>query len=171
MILTTEGAILELVEEFKKVFNAVPVDGKERRMIETLGAKNKGKTKDGSKDRWGIMVNGQWRNTINAQHGEVIDGLEKGDQIEVSLVERGAYKNVDSIEKVTDVNEDVKSEEQPVPKKSYKKTGESRNGSFALSYAKDFAVTIMQVTGDPSQTNAQDILAMADVFKGWLDNA
>ena len=152
-------------------------------MIKKLGAKNKGMTKDGSRPRWGILVDGQWWNTINPHHGEVIDGLKKGDEIEVTLVERGNFKNVDSIEPVVDVNEEIPEwdDGEPMPepppdeekktKWAGKKTGESKNGSFALSYAKDVVVAMITVTGKPDCISAQDILTIATVFKGWLDES
>ena len=97
---------LATIDDFNEVFNTAP-EGGGVKMIKKLGAKNKGMTKDGSRPRWGILVDGQWWNTINPHHGEVIDGLKQGDEIEVTLVERGNFKNVDSIEPVVDVNEEV----------------------------------------------------------------
>ena len=75
-------------------------------MIKTLDAKNKTTTKDG-RPKWGILVDGSWWNTINKDFGAVIDTLNKGDTIDVQLVDTGTWKNVEGIMKVEDVNDDV----------------------------------------------------------------
>ena len=149
------------VEEFVSIFNAVPY-GEESKNMETLGAKNKGKTKDGTKDKWGIMVNGSWYNTINPQHGEVIDTLEKGDQFEAVLVERNGFKNVDSITAVVDVNED-----SPEPgKKTYKKSEDNRDWSFCASYAKDVAIAMATVSQSLDPLLPANMKELYDFFKG-----
>uniref|UniRef100_A0A6M3KA22 Uncharacterized protein n=1 Tax=viral metagenome TaxID=1070528 RepID=A0A6M3KA22_9ZZZZ len=86
-------------------------------MIKTLDAKNKAKTKDG-RDKWGIMVGGSWYNTINPGLGAVIDTLNKGDTIDVQLVDTGTWKNVEGIVKVEDVNDDVTEAVNPFEKKA-----------------------------------------------------
>ena len=134
-------------------------------MIKKLGAKNKGTTKDGSKPRWGIMVDGQWWNTINPHHGEVIDTLQKGDSIEVALVERNGFKNVDSISKVIDVNGD-----SPEPKKEVKWTDKKADGdrdwSFCASYAKDVAIAAAQVSQSLDPLLPANMKELYDFFKG-----
>jgi len=107
------------IEEFKEVFCI-----KEMMMIKTLDAKNKTTTKDG-RDKWGIMVGGSWYNTINPGLGAVIDTLNKGDTIDVQLVDMGTWKNVEGIMKVEDVNDDVTDPVNPFEKKAAKDVPQS----------------------------------------------
>jgi len=107
------------IEEFKTIFNA-----KEMTMTKTLGAKNKTVTKDG-RPKWGILVDGSWWNTINKDFGAVIDTLNKGDTIDVNLVDTGTWKNVEGIMKVEDVNDDVTDPVNPFEKKAAKDVPQS----------------------------------------------
>ena len=145
-------------------------------MIKKLGAKNKGMTKDGSRPRWGILVDGQWWNTINPHHGEVIDGLKKGDEIEVTLVERGNFKNIDAIEPVVDVNEEIPEwddgepmpEPPPEPKKTTKWTGkkvdDNRDWSFCAAYTKDVAIAMATITGSTEPLLPDNMIPLYDFF-------
>ena len=133
-------------------------------MRATLSAKNKKLTQAG-KDRWGILINGSWWNTTNEAVGEVIDGLNKGDAVEVELAEKDGWKNVNAIELITDVNADV---QQPLPeKKTYTKKhdgGENRDWSFAASYTKDVAIANATVSGDNKFLLPDNMLPLFDFF-------
>ena len=107
------------IEEFKEVFCA-----KEMMMIKILEAKNKATSKDG-KPRWGVMIDGSWWNTMNRGLGAVIDTLNKGDTIDVQLVDTGTWKNVEGIMKVEDVNDDVTDPVNPFEKKAAKDAPQS----------------------------------------------
>uniref|UniRef100_A0A6H1ZHA7 Uncharacterized protein n=1 Tax=viral metagenome TaxID=1070528 RepID=A0A6H1ZHA7_9ZZZZ len=93
-------------------------------MIKTLDAKNKTTTKDG-RPKWGILVDGAWWNTISLPLGAVIDTLNKGDTIDVQLVDTGTWKNVEGIMKVEDVNDDVTAPVNPFEKKAAKDVPQS----------------------------------------------
>jgi len=107
------------IEEFKEIFNA-----KEIKMIKVLQDSNKGVAKSG-KPRWGILVDGHWWNTMNSGLGAVIDTLNKGDTVDVQLVDTGTWKNVEGIMKVEDVNDDVDPAVNPFEKKAAKDAPQS----------------------------------------------
>ena len=175
---------LATIEEFNEVFNTAPEGGGVKMEIKTIqGVSSKPTKKKPDLIMWSVMIDGTWWSTIRDEHVEVVRTLRKGDKVNITLVERGNFKNIDAIEPVVDVNEEIPEwddgepmpEPPPEPKKTTKwagkKTEESRNGSFALSYAKDVAVAMITVTGKPDCISAQDILTMATVFKGWLDES
>ena len=96
------------IEEFNEVFNTAPEGGGVKMEIKTIqGVSSKPTKKKPDLIMWSVMIDGTWWSTIRDEHVEVVRTLRKGDKVNITLVERGNFKNIDAIEPVVDVNEEV----------------------------------------------------------------
>ena len=86
-----------------------------------ITAKSKTTMNNGN-PRWGVVIDGQWYNTIDEHLGSIVDTLNKGDTVDIELiVTPEGWKNIGAIDKI--INVDGGEPEPKLERKQYRGDG------------------------------------------------